>query len=131
MRARSLVLAVLAVLAAGPRVARADDNALKQTDLTKYKLDREKETPLQAGQRFLDDLKAVDPGVASNVLEVARYDIQKEETAKFAHQKTFVLRAYGVLWAILAVFAATLFFRQRKLSAELADLEARVKTEKP
>jgi CcmD family protein len=123
-----LFIIVLALFVALP--AAAQENPLKAVDLSKYQFDRAKETPLQAGQRLLEDLKAANPAVAANLLEAARYEIQKDETEKFARQSGSVMWAYGVAWAVLALFAAGLFGRQRRLARELEELEARVRVEK-
>ena len=41
--------------------------------------------------------------------------------------KQFVVAAYAALWAIVAIFVVVLWLRQRKLSGEIARLEAELK----
>jgi CcmD family protein len=128
-----LAFALLFVLAA-PALADEPppgDNPLAGVNLDKYKLNREKgDIPVDAGRRFLADLKAVSPDAWASVTDAVRLEIQKDETAKFAHQKQYVIYAYGAIWAVLAIFVIGLFMRQRHLANELAELERRVGSER-
>ena len=95
--------------------------------LDKYVPNVEKgDLALEAGRRLLADLKAANPAVWASVVEAARFDIQNEETDKFARQKNYVIYAYAALWVILLLFVVGVFARQRKLNAELVELEKRV-----
>ena len=131
-----LPLVLLATLAAPARADEppppaAADNPLAGVELDKYKLNREAgDIPLEAGRRFLDDLGAVSPEVRASVTDAVRFEIQKDETDKFARQKNYVLYAYAALWVILIVFVIGVFTRQRHLAGELAELERRVSVEK-
>src|SRR5262249_49318545 len=95
----------------------------------RWSYDREKESLQQAGQRFLDDLQACDPTFAAAVLEVARYQLHDDELRKFTHQSGFVIWAYGLAWALLAVSGVLVLVRQRRLTGEIAALEARIRAE--
>jgi hypothetical protein len=108
----------------------AAGNGLAGVNFEKYEPADDRETPVEAGQRFLADLGVASPEVKANVTEAVRYELQKDETDKFARQKKWVLRAYGVAWSLLAVFGVALFMRHQKLAADLAALEARVGSEK-
>jgi hypothetical protein len=130
-----VVIGVLGVTLAQPRCANAQaapaaGNPLQGVDFAPYQVDVEREAALVTGQRFLADLKAANPRLASSVLEVARYEVQSDETAKFTRQSSKVMWAYGAAWSILAIFGATLFARQLRLGRELGALEARVRAEK-
>lgn len=52
----------------------------------------------------------------------SKYQVQDARRA--TKDKQFVVVAYAVLWAIVAVFMVVLWLRQRKLSAEITKLEA-------
>jgi CcmD family protein len=142
MKRTLLVFALLAPLFATSGSARADEaapaapaaegaNPLGSVSFDKYKLDREKgDISLDKGRLFLADLKAANPSAWASVTDAVRYDIQTEETRKFAHQKQFVIYAYGAIWVILLGFVVGLYARQRQLNAELAELERRISTEK-
>ena len=92
-----------------------------------WSYDRAKMTLAAPGEKFFADLQKCDPTFAASVVEAIRYQIQKDETDKFMHQKQFLLAAYGICWAIVALAAVALWLRQRRLARELADLEARLK----
>jgi hypothetical protein len=128
-----ILLVVLVTLVSLPaRAQNAQLNPLAGVPLHKYEVNREKQDdPVLAGRRFLADLEVVSPAVQASVVDAVRSQIQAEETARFARQNKFVLWAYGAAWAIVAALVGALLFRQRRLAAELADLEARVKIEKP
>jgi hypothetical protein len=81
----------------------------------------------QPGENFLEDLHACDPTLASAVQDAVRYDIQKEETAKFVKQKQYVIGAYAVLWTILIGFALLMWLRQQRLLGEIKQLESKLK----
>jgi hypothetical protein len=95
----------------------------------RWSFQRDKESLQQAGERFIADMQACDPSFAATVLEVARYQLHDEETKKFVHQRGFVLWAYGIAWGVLALSGLALFLRQRRLSAEIDALEARLRAE--
>jgi hypothetical protein len=78
------------------------------------------------GENFLEDLHACDPTLAAAVQDAVRYDIQKDETAKFVKQKQYVIGAYAVLWTILIAFALFMWARQQRLLGEIKSLEAKV-----
>ena len=103
-------------------------SALSDLDLEPYKVKRNDqgepvERPLAAGQRFLQDLHARSPEIASSVAEVTRYALQKEETDKFTRQKCYVLWAYGAIWGLLALFALSMWWRQNQLQKQLRELQ--------
>jgi hypothetical protein len=112
--------------------ALAQDNPLASVPLGKYEVNREaKDDPVLAGRRFLADLEAKSPAVHASVVDAVRSQIQADETARFARQNKFVLWAYGAAWALIAILAGSLLLKQRRLAADLAELEAKVKVEKP
>jgi CcmD family protein len=122
--------AALAEEPAAPAAAAAA-NPLQGVNLDAYKVNLETgNIPLAVGRHFLGDLKAVSPDVWASVTEAVRFDIQTEETAKFGRQKQYVIYAYGAIWAVLVIFVVGLYTRQRKLAAELAELERRVSVER-
>jgi hypothetical protein len=103
------------------------DNPFKSIALDRYVPDLEKgDLALEKGRQLLTDLKAASPAAWASVVEAARFEIQNDETEKFARQKSYVIYAYAALWIILLVFVVGVFARQRKLNAELAELERRV-----
>jgi hypothetical protein len=97
------------------------------TNTERWTYDRGKETLAAAGERFFADMQACDPGFAASVTEAVRYQIHKEEVEKYTRSKSYVFAAYGVAWALLAFSAVAVWLRQRKLTAEIAALEARVR----
>jgi hypothetical protein len=110
-----------------PAPAPPGANPFTGVSLDKYVPNVEKgDLALEAGRRLLADLKAANPAVWASVVEAARFDIQNEETDKFARQKNYVIYAYAALWVILLLFVVGVFARQRKLNAELVELEKRV-----
>ena len=114
-----------------PAAAPAGANPLAGVNLDAYQPNPETgNIPLVAGRKFLADLKGTSPEVWASVVEAARFDIQMDETMKFAHQKQFVIYAYAAIWVILIVFVVGLYARQRKLAAELAELERKVGVER-
>ncbi len=114
----------LAVLALSPLVSA---NPLSDADLSVYRWQRDREFSAQAGERFMQDLRTKSPEVAANVEDAVRYEIQSDEAQKFAHQKKFVLAAYGVLFAIFVLFAYVMARRQRALFTALGELEAKLR----
>lgn len=124
MRVMFILIALVATVATG---AAGRANPLSSLDLARYEWQRDKEFAAQAGQRFLDDLKARSPEVAANVEDAVRYKIQAEEARKFARQRRFVIAAYGTVWAVVALFAAAIFARQRRLAAQIEELESRLR----
>jgi hypothetical protein len=129
--ALGLVAAPALASAQTPAAPAADPSAFQSPAFHKYKINPEKDDiPLTKGRQFLADLAAADPELKASVTEAVRFEIQNEETEKFARQKGYVLWAYGALWVVLLVFVVGLLLRQRQLAAELASLEARVKVEK-
>jgi hypothetical protein len=140
---RLLLLLVVSIglAAGGAHAVRADEpppaaaapgaSPLQGVNLDAYKVNLEKgDIPLTVGRHFLADLKAASPETWASVTEAARFDIQSDETAKFAHQKQFVIYAYGAIWVILVLFVVGVYTRQRRLAAELAELERRVSVER-
>ena len=112
---------------APPAPAPPGANPFTGVSLDKYVPNVEKgDLALEAGRRLLADLKASNPAVWASVVEAARFEIQNEETDKFARQKNYVIYAYAALWVILLLFVVGVFARQRKLNAELVELEKRV-----
>ena len=93
----------------------------------RWTYDRTKEALAAPGERFLEDMQACDATFAAAVVEAIRYKIQKEETEKFFHQNRFVVAAYAIAWGALAAAALALWLRQRRLTREIAELEARLK----
>jgi CcmD family protein len=140
----TLVVLLLALGASGAHAALADEpaaapaapaapagNPLASVNLDAYKVNLDTgNIPLAVGRHFLADLKAVNADAWASVTEAVRFDIQTEETAKFGRQKQYVIYAYGAIWAVLVVFVVGLYTRQRKLAAELAELERRVSVER-
>jgi hypothetical protein len=125
-----LALLSLVVLVLSPSPALAQ-GATPLGDLSRYRIDRDKgDLPVDAGRRFMADLKTHDAEVWSNVRESVRLELQKGETESFVEQLGWVMWAYGGVWVILLLFALAVFWRQHRLSRELAELEARVKVEK-
>lgn len=100
---------------------------LTAVDFSAYKYDPAKDLAVKTGERFMADLCAKDGPLCAAVTEKVRYDIQDVETKKLMRQSKFVLGAYAVLWLILIGFAVGMWQKQRKLTAELAALEARLK----
>jgi hypothetical protein len=92
--------------------------------LDPYRWQEGRELPAQAGERFFADLQRCDRDLAASVTEAVRQSIQVEETARFVRQRRYLIAAYGVLWAVVAAFAAATYLRQRRLKAAIADLEA-------
>ena len=121
-------LALVAVLILSAGVAHAADPKCFEHP-ERWTFQRDKESLQQAGERFLDDMGACDPTLTASVLEVARYRLHDEELKKFTHQSGFVLWAYGVAWSLLAVSGLLLYLRQRRLTGEIAALEARLRAE--
>lgn len=124
--AMSLLLLINGLAYAGP------PGPLDVTDeqLAPYKIKRDEsgnpaEPTAAAGQRFMAALTERDAEVASLVRDAVRYEIQDEETRKFARQKKFVLVAYGVIWALLAGFALAMWLRQRSLILQIRRFESR------
>ena len=98
----------------------------------RWAYDRGNETLAAPGERFLEDMNGCAPTFAAAVIEAVRFQIQSDEAKKFVRAKNFVMAAYGVAWAVLAVSALFIFLRQRRLAAEIALLEAKVReAEKP
>jgi len=93
----------------------------------RWTYDRTKEPLAGPGERFLADMQQCDATFAAAVVEAIRYKIQNEETEKFIHQRSFVIAAYAIAWAVLAAAAFALWLRQRRLTREIAELEARLK----
>jgi len=93
----------------------------------RWSYDRAHETLAAPGERFLADLSACDPTFSAAVIEAVRYQIQSDEAQKFARARGYVMAAYGIAWALLAVSAVALWLRQRRLGAELATLEGRLR----
>lgn len=93
----------------------------------RWSYDRAKETLAAPGERFLDDVRACDASFAAAVTEAIRYRIHSEEAAKLTRSSHYVMAAYGVAWAVLALSAAALFLRQRRLTGEIAAMEARLR----
>lgn len=127
MRLRLYVLPLLLTLGAVAPAAAEGPNPLQSADLKKYEYDPTKQLAVTVGRDFLADLTAVNKPLRAAVTDAVRYEIQAEETAKFTRQRKFVIAAYAVLFVVLAGFTTTLWLRQRKLLAELADLEARLR----
>jgi CcmD family protein len=96
-------------------------------NVQRWSYDRGKETLAAPGERFLDDLRACDASFAASVTEAIRYRIHAEETEKLARASGYVMAAYGVAWALLALSAVALFLRQRRLARELEALEAKLR----
>lgn len=126
MRLRSVVIAILLV-AGVPAVAGANPlkDKLTTADLEPYRAAPGQ--PLEkAADRFLADLKEIDPALSEEILVRAAYQVQQDELDKFGRQRGYVIAAYGVLWGVVAAFAVVLWLRQRKLTAALVDLESRL-----
>ena len=51
-------------------------------------------------------------------------EFHEQDARQATANKTHVIWAYGVLWGIVTVFVILLWLRQRKLSSEIARLEA-------
>ena len=117
--------AIVLVLLLGGVAHAADAKCFANPERWSY--NREKESLQQAGERFIADLQACDPTFAASILEVARYQLHDEELKKFTHQSGFVVWAYGIAWGLLAVSGLMLLLRQRRLAAEIAALEARIR----
>jgi hypothetical protein len=116
---------VVLLLVLGGVAHAADPNCFAHPERWSY--DRDKESLQQAGERFVDDIQACDPTLAASILEVARYRVQDKETRDFVHQRSFVVWAYGVAWALLALSGFFLWLRQRRVATELVALEARLR----
>jgi hypothetical protein len=126
---RSLAFLVLSLVLVGTSARAAEVSAPPAScfaNAERWSYDREKETLAAPGERFLDDMQRCAPSFAAAVVEAVRYQIQKDETDKFVHQQGFVVGAYGVAWALLAVGALAVWLRQRRLAAELRALEQRL-----
>lgn len=118
-----LVLSVLLGLAGS---AGAVDPKCFQ-NLERWSYNREKETLAAPGERFLEDLRACDSSFAASVVEAIRYQIHAEESQKLTRSSRFVMAAYGVAWGLLALSGVALYLRQRRLQAELAALESKLR----
>lgn len=124
------LLVVCSVMLLAANVAAATQLELSDEQLAPYKIKRGKsgnpaEPNAAAGQRFMQALEQRDAEIAAVVRDAVRYEVQDEETKKFARQKKFVLVAYGVIWALLAGFAFAMWQRQRGLIREIRRFEAR------
>lgn len=121
------VLVIIGLLCALAATAAAQTPSKCFAEPQRWAYDREKETLAAPGERFLEDMRNCDPSFAASVTEAIRYQIHKEEAQKFSRASTFVMAAYGVAWALLAVSALLVYLRQRRLLAEIAALDARVR----
>ena len=111
------------LLSFAPRDARADVECLRPT-IGAYEVDRAAgQTTRAAGEVFLTDLAAVSPGVAANVRDAARYQLQQEEADKFARNQQYVLWAYGLAWLLPLGFSVYVWRRHRQVTARLDHLE--------
>lgn len=93
----------------------------------RWTYDRTKQALAIPGETFLADMQQCDSTFAAAVVEAIRYRIQNEETEKFVHQSRFVIAAYAIAWGVLAAAALGIWLRQRRLTGEIAELEARIK----
>lgn len=133
MTIRSSLLVLCIVLA--PAVAAAQDTPAAPapplsrcfTDPDRWAYQRGQETIAKAGERFFEDMRKCDPSFAAAVAEAVRFQIHQEETEKFVRSSKFVMAAYGVAWAVLALAGLALWLRQRKLNDEIASLEAKLR----
>jgi hypothetical protein len=119
------LIALLVLGAAGAAAAQTPARCFANPERWAY--DRTRETLAAPGERFLEDMRTCDASFAASVIEAVRYQIHKEEAEKFTRASSFVMAAYGVAWALLAASAIAVWLRQRKLTAEIAALEARVR----
>jgi hypothetical protein len=127
MTRRWLFVTLLLVL---PATAFAQDSAGPAkcfSDPGRWAFDRTKETIAKAGERFFEDMRKCDPTFAAAVTEAVRYEIHKDETEKFTRSSKYVMAAYGVAWAILAISGLLLWLRQRRLNDEIGALEAKLR----
>jgi len=122
---RALLAVVVLLLSAGSAAAQVPAKCFANFERWAYA--RDKETLAAPGERFLEDMRACDPSFAAAVVEAVRYQIHKDEVDKFTRAKSYVFAAYGIAWAVLALSALGLWLRQRRLTAEIAALEARVR----
>jgi hypothetical protein len=132
---KRVVLACLLVLLVAPAAARA---AAAEEDVIEtpkecfahpevWSHDRTKE-PLQAlGDRFMDHLHACAPTLAAAIDEHTIYELQDKQAKIFARHSQYVMIAYGVAWGILAAAALLMVFRQRRLAAQILDLQAQLR----
>lgn len=131
MTIRSSLLILCVVLA--PAVAAAQDAAPAPAagncfaNPERWAFQRGNETIAKAGERFFDDMRKCDPTFAAAVAEAVRFQIHQEETEKFVRSSKYVMAAYGVAWALLAVAGLALWLRQRRLNDEIASLEAKLR----
>jgi heme exporter protein CcmD len=93
----------------------------------RWTYDRKNDALATPGKKFLDDMQACDATFAAAVTESVRYQIQQEEHDKFVKHSSFLIAAYGIVWAVVAGAALTIWLRQRRLIRDLAELEARLK----
>jgi hypothetical protein len=127
---RSLLVALVFVLASAT-AAHAEEPVVPPATCfahpERWAFDRDHETSAAPGERFLEDMHTCAPTLWADVVEAVRYQIQSEEAEKFVRSRKIVTVAYGIAWAALAAVAFTLWLRQRRLAAEIGQLEARLR----
>jgi hypothetical protein len=96
-------------------------------DPDRWTYHRGQETIAKAGERFFEDMRKCDPSFAAAVAEAVRFQVHQEETNKFVRSSKYVMAAYGVAWAVLALAGLALWLRQRRLNDEIASLEAKLR----
>jgi hypothetical protein len=69
---------------------------------------------------------ARDKGWNAELKDSLRPEVHEAEAALIQKNKKHVVMAYAALWILTVVFLVLLWFRQRKLVAELEALEAKV-----
>jgi hypothetical protein len=132
---RSLpALFLFAAAALGPARARAEGEPINTpaaacfANPERWSFQRGKDALVEVGDRFLADLKACGATrLADAIEESERYRLQANEAAVFARHSRYVMLAYGVAWGLLALSALALFFRQRRVSSQLAEIEDKVR----
>lgn len=97
--------------------------------LADHTWERGAEAKVAAGLAFMEDLRKCDELLAAGVQSSMEYSVHQREAKIFANQSRFVITAYGVIWAVLLLFCVFMFLRQRKLLAQIGELEARLKAD--
>jgi hypothetical protein len=118
-------LVMILALSLAPALAHAA--CLASLDESKYRTERGKQDIAVAGERFRTDLKACNPELAAAFTEYVRYEIHDQEAASFVRHAGFVKLAYGVAWALVALAAAVMYLRQRRLEQTLDALESKLR----
>ncbi len=97
-------------------------------ELSRFTWNPQSDRPgVDSGDKFREGLAKCDDLLAIANSRSAMFEVHDKEAKVFARAKRFVIAAYAVLWGVLILFVAMIFFRQRKFNRAIADLEAKLK----